>query len=248
MSYSPEQSVSHETKNQPILDVITFTGLDEKTELEDIYDIHQRYPKTEFAILVADHNGKAGYNRLPTMETVHRWRHFSQEYDIPLAVHLSGKYTRMLTGSPREQAAVLALCNDVERVQINTTSKRLMQNWRILNFLENVRCSKVILPFQTDLTNPPWRDYRIEYLFDRSSGQGLASFQAWPEPDRYQERSGYAGGINADNLDQALSFLKHWPLERFWLSIESGIRNDYDWLDPAKILAICEIAFSTSEA
>ena len=121
-----------------------------------------------------------------------------------------------------------------------------MESVRIRNLIERVEAQSqaIILKHRLALgISPPHHHANIEYLFDRSFGRGRANFSAWPEPVTYQERSGYAGGIRPENIDQALAFVEQHSATKIWLHIESGVRDDDNWLDITKILTICDRAF-----
>lgn len=80
---------------------------------------------------------------------------------------------------------------------------------------------------------------RVTMLLDASGGEGVdTSLVAFAG-----RKVGYAGGINADNVGDKLTFLmENEQVGDFWIDMESGVRTD-DWFDldkVRKVLEICE--------
>lgn len=77
---------------------LTFTGVDERTNLDDLLDIRNRYPEhVEFAVLVGskttdDYRQDSG--RYPCLTYVWKFRDFCRRYNTRCAIHLCGKYAR----------------------------------------------------------------------------------------------------------------------------------------------------------
>ena len=81
-------------------------------------------------------------------------------------------------------------------------------------------------------------DKHITALLDASGGEGINTPL---EPLNLPHKIGYAGGFNADNVADKLTFLL--TSERvgdFWIDMESGVRTD-DWFDLNKVVKVLEI-------
>ena len=74
-------------------------------------------------------------------------------------------------------------------------------------------------------------------LLDASGGEGIeTSLVAFAG-----KKIGYAGGINADNVADKLTFLmENEQVGDFWIDMESGVRTD-DWFDTDKVRRVLEI-------
>ena len=228
------------------LDLITFTGLDYLTQFDEFILLSQRYPRVEFAVLLGSRAGQTDARRYPDEKEVKFWRAIARKSELhSLAIHLCGRYARAALGNEDnlgDRNKVLELCRGFNRIQINAQT---YEQAAVIAFAEDAQdYSKIILqkrqPFEFNWLRP---DPRIEYLFDLSGGQGLDSLKDWPEPDLREFRSGYAGGLNLENIKQALDFVRAHPQQRFWLDMESGVRTGNDWLDLGVVRSILTTAF-----
>ena len=222
------------------LEFVTFTGVDVNTEPQELSTLYAVYPRLEFGFLVGSHSGEEGYNRYPPIETVKTWGQLFQESGRRSAIHLCGKYSRRVMRGELEP--VLELCDGFGRVQINARSEDYNYE-QIARFAENFSGDCVILQKRETSDSQPLKHPRVEYLFDCSGGRGLDNFNSWPKPEDDQTRQGYAGGLGPDNIDRALSFVDANPNSRLWLDMESGVRDELDWLDVDKINQVCRAAF-----
>ena len=77
-----------------MLELVTFTGVDTHTDLNELARIAREYPQAEFAVLAGSQTG--GDNPIfPPMETVRALRNLD---GVNTALHLCGKYARMAAG------------------------------------------------------------------------------------------------------------------------------------------------------
>ena len=228
----------------PNLSFITFTGVDDQTSIWEIYALHALYQRVEFGFLVGSHSGQDGYNRYPEIDKLKQNIKSFQETDLPTAIHLCGQYSRSLMRGDLEP--IWELCDGFNRVQIN--AQPADYDFRqIVTFAEGFSGTSVILQQrEAFIDRPPLVHPKVEYLFDCSGGRGLANLNDWPSPTRHQARSGYAGGLNPNNINQALEFVNLHPDSQIWLDIESGIRDESNWLDTNLINQICRTAYSQS--
>ena len=235
-----ERSSQPERANLENLEILTFTGLDYQTDFQTVWELWSRYPIVEFGGFVGGRSGQSDARRYPAEGEIKWWRGLTRKSEISVAIHLCGRFARAALGDG-DTDEVLRLCRGFSRVQINA---REYEAGRVAAFAEAVDVPKVILqkrqPFEADWVLP---DPKVEYLFDLSGGQGLESLEHWLAPDAREIRSGYAGGLNQANVDQALEFVASHPQRRFWLDMESGVRTANDWLDIGQVAAVCEKVF-----
>ena len=230
---------SGEIEPQANIEILTFTGIDRLISVDEVFEIHDRYPKVEFGLLVTKGHSHPS-NRFPDMSLVSDWRNLAQKYQLPLAIHLCGDFAEdIMAGEGIE--TVLPLCSGFSRVQINSENYNYQ---RVAEFAEAVDCQRVILQRQgpLDLANSLVHP-KVEYLFDVSRGNGRESFSDWSVSDQIGGRQGFAGGLGPKNINQALEFVGRFPGRRFWLDIESGVRTADDWLDLGQVASVCGQVF-----
>ena len=212
------------------LELLTFTGIDARTSLDDVIRLQQKYPTVEFGVLVGTHSGESGYNRYPSLDLISRWQQYIAVHNLSMAIHLCGIFSRDV-GSGTNLEQVLEICSGFKRVQVNA---RNYDYNNIVAFADMVPCESVILQKRQAFTDHAYSPHpEVEFLFDLSGGRGRSSFNAWPEPADTNKRYGYAGGINPDNVHTALEFVKQHSSFRFWLDMETGVRTN-DWFDMKK--------------
>ena len=251
-----------------MLTTVTFTGVDERTDVARLLSMAEACPILEFGILVGSQSG--GSPLFPPLYRLPVFRELNQKGYGRWAIHLCGQYARAAAGDPdfsvRDFDGVLDMCAGFSRVQINLHGDFLRANRIValedymMHFIEQVECEKVILQHRgilegvpldelqvATIVNPDWKNVpfthpKLEYLFDRSEGSGLEGFHLWPnvpEPDSGISRVGYAGGLHAGNMRQALDFLyteENWQFPT-WLDMEGRIRTN-GWMDIEKVAEV----------
>jgi hypothetical protein len=210
---------------------VTFTGLDDRTDLDRALSIAQRWP-VEFAVLLsAGRQGK--HPRYPSPDTISAiaWRGFPR-----LAVHMCGEWSRqILSGVRSVHGGAGDLGAYVHRVQVNSkypdagTIRAYAKGWGLRGI------AQARGPFPSDT--------QIDWLFDCSGGRGEAP-RTWPTHPGHGRLVGYAGGITPENVSLAIAEIR--ADGTYWLDMESGIRTD-DWLDLDKCEAVCAAAFSAEQ-
>ena len=239
----PLAETSGESEPHPNLALLTFTGIDRLTAVDEVFALHERYPKTEFGILAGwqpNGLGQEPPNRFMDRSLVEAWRDLAQEHGLPLAIHLCGHLSKDVMAGDFD-GLILPLCAGFSRVQINSRSYDYGQ---VAQFAEAVDCPQVILqrrgPLspQQGLVHP-----KVEYLLDNSGGQGREGFDAWDPPSAGLDRHGYSGGLSPENIGRGLEFVDRFRGQKFWLDMESGVRSN-DWLDLDKVESVCQQAFA----
>lgn len=206
-------------------DFITFTGVDQWTDPQDMKDLSWDYP-VEWGILFSQK--RQGMDpRYPDPAT--QW--VIAQSGLRLSAHICGASSRAIMG---EDSAFVMIPNHkaYKRFQIN---HREPDPERIARFAEKVRVRCIA---QTRDTTFP-EDNRIDWLFDRSGGRGEAP-DTWPPHPGNGRRVGYAGGIGPDNVVGVLAEIV--PKGPYWIDMESGVRTD-DRLDIEKCREVCRRVF-----
>ena len=110
-----------------MLEILTFTGVDEYTDFGRMIEISQTYPRVEFAVLVGSLTPKnpfsLGNGIFPALSVVDLLKFLGVQRGRPrkarVAVHLCGVWSRsaLRPGEPSEET--IELCRGFDRVQIN---------------------------------------------------------------------------------------------------------------------------------
>ena len=225
------------------LDTITFTGVDDHTDLDQLANMAYRYPDFlgEFGVLVGSASWKAPGGIFPTIQRVEDLRDLGRILGFKTALHLCGEPARNLMKrivkdqDPKLCLDTYRLSKGFSRVQINLhgdewNPERIKVNAERLDaIVPYLGGGTVILQHRGDWGSvPPIQSTLVEYLFDLSEGRGEADFDSWPTPPKLvkqemPQRVGYAGGIGPDNIDRAATFAENaeGPV---WLDMESSLR------------------------
>ena len=231
-----------------MLEIITFTGVDAHTDLEELREIAREYPRAEFAVLFGSQTW--GDNPIfPPDETVRALRNLD---GVNTALHLCGKYARMAAGEMRTIWPVKLKARGFGRIQVNLHGDE--QDPRrveiavptIKRFAEQTSTGSVILQHQGPWSETPVDHPRIEYLFDLSEGRGEEGFEHWPDPPG-DRRAGYAGGLGPHNIRMALEFAERHPEARIWFDMERNIRDQNYRLDLDRVREVCRMAFARQD-
>lgn len=200
---------------------ITFTGLDARTDMDRVEDLTKRYA-IEWGILFG---GRLGKNRYPPRSVVDE----AIRRGLPLAMHLCKSFAADANeGTPPIDYAGFS------RIQVNRAAGQYDIN--ALARLAKSTLLPVIAQHRTDSfpQSPPG----VFWLQDSSGGRGqLPSY--WAKPFRPEQIVGYAGGLNPENVVDAV---RHMPAKTFWIDMETGVRTD-DWLDLDKCEAVCRAVY-----
>ena len=77
-----------------MLDILTFTGVDEATDLGALKDICSQYSQVEFAVLYGSHPGE-GNPIFPSIGFIQEFRNLK---GVRTAIHLCGRWARCAAG------------------------------------------------------------------------------------------------------------------------------------------------------
>lgn len=200
--------------------LVTFTGIDERTDMDRAVSIGKRYP-VEWGVLMSPKR-QGREPRYPHGKTVSA---IAREYLLRLAGHVCGGHARaLMEGGPLDLPTSPGNFN---RIQVNHRSPDpdiicpRLAAWR------------VGVVFQCRAAFPD--DEHVEWLFDVSGGHGVRP-TAWPAHPGRRRWVGYSGGIGPDNVAATIEAIGSDG--NYWIDMESGVRTD-DWLDLDKCEAVC---------
>lgn len=208
---------------------ITFTGVDGTTDPAGLVQLADDYP-IEWGLLFSPK--RQGIElRYPRLSTI-LW--LVEELPLRWAAHLCGADARAVIEdgeSPHDEL----LGTFFARAQINTADPQvqpsLVKDWADTLPLRAILQCRGSFPF----------DRRVDYLFDTSGGRGAAP-TFWPaSPDRTQF-CGYAGGLNPENVATQLAVIAP-TAGKYWIDMESGVRDENDRFDLGKCRAVCEAVY-----
>ena len=218
---------------------ITFTGVDEWTDINRLVDIQHRYPKAEFGVLMS-RKWKENGNRYPSPETIGNL----YGRGLRLSAHLCGSLARGMLYDCAFSSMENPFCkllHDLgifKRIQLNVSDCKEEPIYDIAPY----PMEEIIIQqgddhslFEQCYVNS---GKHIAMLLDKSGGQGIDTPIGAPA---YAQKVhlGFAGGINPDNVIEKMSHITHLPVGRFWIDMESGVRTD-DRFDLDKVEDVCK--------
>lgn len=208
---------------------LTFTGLDDQTDLAAAAALARLYP-IEWGVLFSP--SRQGIDpRYPSRETLEKigWS------DLRLAAHLCGGHAlAVLAGEALRLPVDLGVFG---RVQVNHTAPVP----KILRRLQKGDGPKVIA--QTRGAVFP-EDESIGWLYDPSGGRGESPL-VWPRHPGGRRLVGYAGGISPDNVRQTIERIgADGP---YWLDMETGVRTAENRFSLDLCRRVCETVYGPRE-
>ncbi len=199
---------------------ITFTGIDDRTDLHVANQLAQDYP-IEWGVLFSRTNRDA---RFPSQQTVKELNLVAGKK----SAHICGEWSTAIKqkGFVDEQIPLKLF----DRAQLNG------RRWfsERLGILEAQYNIKMIV--QTEAAT--FGEEGTLQLFDVSGGRGHVPGYIPPHPggDRLV---GYAGGMGPRTVMGYLKRIKEGP---FWIDMEQNVRS-YGWFDLNKVRDVCEMVY-----
>ena len=226
---------------------ITFTGVDEYTDLDRLQKIQETYPYAEFGVLLSA-NWKENGNRYLNPE---RYRDLSGR-NLNLSLHLCGRVAREAYGGNWEPLTDLLLRNRALKFRVTKLFNRCQLNVAASQDLEfnssdTTECplhfNEIIIQqksadnctlFNKAVRKNDFLPYAntIALLCDASGGRGVES-NFVPYDNHYNDyHVGYAGGFGETNILRKLEEITACDkVGDFWVDMESSLRNADDKFD-----------------
>lgn len=229
------------------LELITITGADDHTDINEMVDLSAQWPQLEWGILVA--SGHGGDPRWPS----HSWQEKLIQMAPPsmhISMHICGRWVReLLVGKWNVNSVNAPVSVRASRAQINTHAEPHVSTAGLLELLSTYSYQWI---FQLDDVNnhllaaSEYLGLNVAGLFDASHGAGVSP-DKWPSPSEspwlYGSYTGYAGGLGPDNVAMELLRIKAIAREKsFWIDMERNVRTDDDSrLDMDKVRRVLQI-------
>lgn len=218
---------------------ITFTGVDEQTDINRLVSIQERFPKAEFGVLMSRHWQDNG-PRFMSPESIEKLR----GRGLRLSAHLCGGFARdvfRMGGLYNIDADFRYLLGFFRRIQLNVSASDvdIVHSGQFMP----VTAHEVIIQQGSShdifkLCHIACGD-TVSILLDQSGGTGKDTPIEVPA---YLQHChvGYAGGIGPDNVIEKLREITASEFTgRFWIDMESGVRTD-DRFDLDKVEQVCQ--------
>ena len=219
---------------------ITFTGIDARTDLQELQAIQQQYPIAEFGVLTSYHWYENG-NRYINPQFLCNL--CGQRLNLALHVCGSAAHDAAMGEWYKIDDHLSGALSMFKRIQLNVANRT--DNPKYL-WSTHYSGQELIVQQRNAEDVALYAATRSEFeyvcpvsvLLDASGGQGIDT------PLKILKthgKVGYAGGFNPDNVAKKLSFLlQNVRMGDFWIDMESGVRTD-DWFDLDKVRRVLEI-------
>lgn len=196
---------------------ITVTGADPGTNIEELGELQAEVGLLYSATPQDD-------NRYPGEE----WIKEAASYIPHVALHVCGLVGRMKLF----RGDLDPILDNVQRVQINGRPiafeiNELHARWPGLKIITQYSTNhRGYVLNLSELSRRAVSEHA--YVMDNSGGMGKLP-KEWTRPATSAD-VGFAGGLNADNLEEELPKIMQVATGRWWIDMESGMRTD-DWFD-----------------
>jgi hypothetical protein len=226
------------------LDRVTITGADDSTDPLEILDLALAYPWLEFGILASA--SREGSPRYPSRA----WQQIllKSAHRMNLSMHVCGKWARELFSGDLEWVELPPIKTMVQRIQINGDPPYGAGNVEQINERRSLLYGDRYGPgVQFIMQYPRAGNYLARCqcysvncvpLFDESGGAG-STRREWT--DLPLDYVGYAGGIGPDNVTDLVRQIGEMRSRRFWIDMESGVRDREDRFDMRKVERVIDI-------
>jgi hypothetical protein len=193
---------------------ITLTGADERTDIDQLVELVNRFPAVEVGLLyTATPEGRPRYPSRDWLLTA------AAKLSEHVAIHVCGRTARlqMLNDELHD------LTRHAPRVQVNG----------VLSVDELVGCAGKVSTLITQHTAANTALVEVQLpnhalLIDGSGGRGISP-EAWLPPKTHKP-VGFAGGMGPDNIVAELMRIEPVAKYNAWVDMEGKLRVD-DWFD-----------------
>ena len=222
---------------------VTFTGVDNWTDLDELERIQQQYPYAEFGVLASYHWSENG-PRFPEPSVFDNLK----GRKLNLSLHLCGSLAIKCVQQDFEPA--IALLGDnfnlFKRVQLNMHLNQATPEQLAALTLKGSLEQIIVQMHQPDLCRTflaaGHHRPNLCYLLDASGGAGIDTpIDIVSQPGI---EVGYAGGMGVSNVWSKLkTLLQHESGSVFWIDMETKVRT-HEILDlelVKQVLALCDV-------
>jgi hypothetical protein len=233
-----------------ILDRVTITGADDKTDPKELLKLSEKYPFVEWAILLSANNGRPRFPRPIWIESLAKTFVTSP---TSLSGHLCGRWVRDLIKGVNsfvgEESFISSGIFDRYQLNINGHAQEDLEHPRpfmdALSSWNDIESIEGFI-FQMNGINDSIlqlakkEGIKAHPLFDSSGGAGIEP-ESWPTADPKETYSGYAGGLRPGKIGRQLVAIdKAAGKNRIWIDIETHVRTvsehgEKDILDLTKV-------------
>tara|TARA_Y100000310_G_C20635046_1_gene790708 strand:+ start:177 stop:905 length:729 start_codon:yes stop_codon:yes gene_type:complete len=231
-----------------ILNKVTVTGADDKTDQNEMLELTKEFPFVEWGILLSK-SAMGKKNRFPSLEWMQKLQ--SMPFEDHLSGHICGKWIRDICKGEWTilQHEVAEVMDMFQRIQLNF-SPHVNKIEDLDYFLSRFgpACPGA-REFIFQLTDPNHeivvkalhKGIDAAAIYDPSGGRGILPSQEmgqrWPVINEYMY-AGMAGGLSPDNVKENVEDMGHCS-DVIWIDAESGLRTD-DWFDLKKVRKFLE--------
>lgn len=224
---------------------VTFTGVDERTDLKRLARLQRAFPFAEFGFLISKDWRQNG-NRFPNPNIMWNLANQWSQQPFSLSLHMCGELAMEAAKGDwsydtfSEAMNAPELITIFERVQLNVSSKPLFDELHRFRkgrseLIVQMRSASICKQF-LESGSPEG----MSYLIDSSGGRGIDTpIEVVDAPGIH---IGYAGGIGPENVESKLrTLLEYDSKEKFWIDMETRVRTKDEWLDLDKVEQVLEI-------
>ena len=226
---------------------VTFTGVDEHTDLDRLAKIQEKYPYAEFGILFSEKYKENGH-RYPIPAFLQKL----VGLNLNLSAHLCGRLVRDGYNGNWEGLTNIFKADGNDYEQVRNLFSRCQLNVSAYHY--KVGLNQETHPFKPNIqfivqqrsakdclayTISSGRS-NVYLLCDPSGGRGKESEWVYYYPNMKTDMVGYAGGIGVDNVEEKLSKIAENTFADFWIDMESKVRDDQDWFDLDAVETVLE--------
>lgn len=221
-----------------LLKQITFTGVDERTDLERLQKLQKKYPLAEFGVLISK-NWSTNGNRYMDPDNFSKLKGMG----LNLSLHVCGALAGEAIKNDFSNIRSLVDLSMFNRSQLNVATKKPVAETK--NLVVPHELNEIIIQQKNieylDIYRTIENPTGFSVLLDASGGNGIDTGINVVNSDEFS-KVGYAGGMNPENVGQKLRILLNQSSKPFWIDMESGVRTN-DWFDLDKVEMVLEICY-----
>lgn len=209
--------------------LISFVGVDPKTNLDDIDNFNSPIP-CEWSVLFSDSKSVGNYARYPSYDFCKEFLTWCRGRGWLGSLHLCGS---VIDRYLKQEQDVMELCKLAYRIQLNLNIAKFSDYDKLTDDILKVTSAHghdIIL--QQNKTKAKFMEVflpkasAVNLLHDGSGGFGKEISVVQPPDDKHF--TGYAGGIKPENVAKIVNLIENNnPKDtKYYIDMESGIRTD----------------------